>query len=332
MLALLLTLAIAAPADGPGGPVSVSVDSARKTVVVVYRVTESGAPDAHAGHTSEQAGHGQHVERLDRFSWPVAGWLRGARFEVRDPAGALLPQRLLHHINLLHFDRPQLVHAGVERLWAAGQESGPVMLPAGVGVPIQQGAALGMLIGYAPADLPAGSTITLHVTWMPENTVPRPVDMIPVSVTINQRTGATSAYGLPAGLSERSFEFTLPIAGRAIAAGGHLHDYGVELRLEEVAPGRVLFRIRATRDSLGRVEGVEQRLFGVWGAGKRLKAGVAYRLVAIYDNPTGAEIPAGAMATLAIGFVPDRMEDWPEVDPTEREMGRDLAQLSSLLR
>lgn len=332
MLALLLALATAAPGAGPAGQVSVSIDSARKTVVVVYRVPQPAMHDDHATHAPAHAGHAQHVERLDRFAWPVAGWIRGARVEVRDPAGAPLPHRLLHHVNLLNFERPQLVHAGVERLWGAGQESGPVMLPAGIGVPVRRGAELGMLVGFAPTDLPAGSTITLHITWTPANTVPRPVDMMPVSVSINQRTGVTSAYELPAGRSERTFEFTLPIAGRALGAGGHLHHYGVELRLEEAATGRVVVRVRAIRDSLGRVEGMEQRLLGVWGAGKRLKADMAYRLVASYDNPTGAAIPDGGMATLAIGFVPDRIERWPAVDPTEPEMGKDLAQLGTLPR
>ena len=330
MLALLLALAANFPGTA-AGQVTVAVDSSRHTVVVVYRVLEDAEHAGHDAHASPaHAGHAQHVERLDRFAWPVTGWIRGARVEVRDPDGALLPQRLLHHANLLHFDRPQLVHAGVERLWGAGQESGPIMLPAGIGVPVRAGAALGMLVGFSPTDLPAGSSITLHVTWTPANTVPRPVDMMPVSVSINHRTGVTSAYELPAGRSERAFEFTLPIGGRAVGAGGHLHDYGVELRLEEVATGRVVMRVRAERDSLGRVEGVEQRLFGVWGAGKRLKAGVAYRLVAVYDNRTGAAIADGGMATLAIGFLPDRMEDWPALDPAEPEMGRDLAQLATL--
>ena len=334
MLAMLLSAAVLAP-DSLRSSLQLEIDRSRHEVTVTWRIegiADHGEHAHHDGGATAVPGDHAHVEWMERFQWPVAGWIRGARVEVRDPRGALLSQRLLHHINLVHFERRRLIHPGAERLWGAGQESDPVMLPATVGVPVRLGAEMGVIIGFAPSDLPDGSTVTMIVRWTPPNTLPRPADLLPVSVSVNYRPGTHSAYDLPPGRSEASYEFVQPADGRLVAAGGHLHDYGEELRLEDVESGRVLFALRATRDSVGKVSRVEQRLFGVWGAGKRLVEGRRYRVIAVYRNPTSRRIVEGGMATLALGFVPDRIEDWPALDSAEPETRLDLAQLQALVR
>lgn len=52
--------------------------------------------------------------------------------------------------------------------------------------------------------------------------------------------------------SRKSFEFRQPIDGRLLAVGGHLHDYGVSLQLEDVRRRKTLVRITTTRDARGR--------------------------------------------------------------------------------
>ena len=336
MLAYLLCATVLAPDDSTRSSLQLEVDRSRHEVVVTWRIdgspADGGREHAHHAGAAGAAGEHAHIEWMERFQWPVAGWIRGARVEVRDPRGALLSQRLLHHINLVHFGRGRLVHPGAERLWGAGQESDPVMLPATVGVPVGLGADMGVIIGFAPSDLPPGSTVTMIVRWTPPNTMPRPADLLPVSISVNFRPGIPSAYDVPPGRSEASYEFVQPAGGRLVGAGGHLHDHGVELRLEVAESGRVIFALMAARDSLGKVIRVEQRLFGVWGAGKRLVAGRRYRVSAVYRNPTSSKIVDGGMATMALGFVPDRIADLPALDSEDPETRVDLARLESLER
>jgi hypothetical protein len=112
-----------------------------------------------------------------------------------------------------------------------------------------------------------------------------------------------------------------------LGIGGHLHDYGVRVRLEDAETGKVITVVEATRDSTGKVSKVSQRLFGVSGEGLKLKANHPYRVVGVYDNPTGKTLVRGAMAHMAGLFVPDDISDWPKIDTANAEYQRDMAAL-----
>lgn len=339
--ALLALSLILAPQQIPSGaalasPLTVRIDSAHHDVLLSYRVSVPAVTGDAAGHSHHASGavpptsHASgHVQRFVPFTWPVDGWLRGARVELADAAGHPLPQRLLHHINLLDLSRPQLIHAGLERLWAAGAETGPVTLPAGIGVPLRAGTAFGLAIAYDPRLLPEGSTVTVRARWMPSNMNPRPRDVFPVLIDVNYQVGRSASYDLGPGRSERSFEFDWPLDGHVLGVGGHLHDFGIELRLEDVEREAVVIRLTARRDSSGRLLGMPHALFGVSGAGKRLVAGRRYRLVAVYDNP-GPAIPDGAMGEVGMAFMPDDAAAWPVLVAGDQAIADDLAHLQAL--
>lgn len=333
-LVLAPVLLAAHPAAVDTLPLRVFVDSARHEVLIEYRVdaparaTAAVAEGEHADHDGHGGDHSGHSQRLLRFEWPIEGWLRGARVELEDAAGAPLPQERLHHVNLLNFDRRQLVHPAVERLYAAGQETKPVLLPATVGTPLRRGTQLGLLAAFAPDDLPPGSLVRLRLTWMPTTMTPRPVAVYPVLVDVGFRPGESPAYDLPPGRSVRELTFTMPLSGRVLAAGGHMHDYGERLTLEEVGGGEVLSLTARLADD-GRMQSIPLGIFGVTGRGRPLRAGREYRLRVEYDNRSGAPIAAGAMGELALLFAPDRPEAWPEVDPADPLIAADLEGLSA---
>lgn len=315
-------------------PLRVSVDSARYEVLIEYRVesvahaTPSVTEGEHGDHDRHGGDHSGHSQRLLRFDWPLDGWLRGARVELEGPDGSALPQERLHHVNLLNFDRRQLVHPAIERLYAAGQETRPVMFPATVGTPIRRGARLGLLAAFAPADLSAGSLIRVRLKWMPMSMTPRPVDVYPVLIDVGFRPGESPAYELPVGRSSRELTFTVPLSGRVLAVGGHMHDYGESLTLEEVGGGEV-FTLRAELEADGRLRAIPLRLFGVSGRGRALRPGREYRLRVVYDNRSGTPIKDGAMGEVALLFAPDRPDDWPHADPADPFIAADLEGLSA---
>src|SRR5690606_29253577 len=180
-----------------------------------------------------------------------------------------------------------------------------------------------------PADLPPGSTVRLHLLWTPRNTVPRPVDIYPLALDVNYLVGESAAYDLPPGRSERSFEFVMPIDGRMLGVGGHMHDYGESLSLVDLQNDRTVFELKAVKDSTGRVISIPREVYGVAGRGRKLKAGRRYRVTAVYDNPTGAMIPLGGMGEIGIGFTPDDFDEWPALDLTDPDIAGDLANLES---
>lgn len=321
----LFALALAQTAPTAASPIRVTTDSSQHEIIVEYLVTPHEAVEGHDHHGA----HVAHVQRMVRFPSPITGWFRSARLEMFDAAGSPISQRSLHHFNLLNMSRRQLVHGGVERMWAAGQETEAVELPAGVGMPVSSEMMLGIVVAYDPALLPPGSKVRLHLHWTPRNTTPRPVDIFPLPLDVNYAVGRSAAYDLPPGRSERSHEFVMPISGRMLGVGGHMHDYGVLLRLEEAASGKRIFELEAKTDSAGKLISIPREVYGVAGRGRKLEGGRRYRIVAVYDNPTGATIPLGGMGEVGIGFTPDDMDDWPPLDPTDPDVAGDLRHLAS---
>lgn len=322
---------------------TVEIDSSSHLVVVEYVVpadspavmqhhdgghqhasSESGA---HAGHGG---GHGAHTRHVSYFEWPVDGWIRGARVEVADENGAPLSQRLLHHVNVINFDRRQLLHPALERVYAAGQETRPVSLPATVGVPVRAGMNFALLAAFDPSTLQPGSRIRVIISWSPTNQVPRPLDVYPLLLDAGFRPGQTPAYDLPPGRSERTLEFVMPVSGRVLVAGGHLHDYGVELRLEDIDEAAAVFTLEAVTDSAGRMKSIPLAIPGAIGRGRHLEAGRHYRLTVVYHNPTNEVIPEGAMGEMALLFAPDDPDLALTVDRTRPEIIADVESLSEL--
>ncbi|HSE67890.1 MAG TPA: hypothetical protein VLB12_12965, partial [Gemmatimonadales bacterium] len=109
--------------------------------------------------------------------------------------------------------------------------------------------------------------------------------------------------------------------------GGHLHDYGTMVRLEDAENGKELAKVTATRDEKGNVLKVSRSLPGIKGAGIKLKANHPYRVIAYYDNPTAEVIKNGAMGHMSGLFAPDDMSKWPAIDLSNPTFQRDMASL-----
>jgi len=145
---------------------------------------------------------------------------------------------------------------------------------------------------------------------------------------VNLTVGGQNTFDVPPGKSIRAHEFTLPVGGRLLGVGGHMHDYGTRVWLEDVESGKVLTQVEAERDADGKLVKIGRKLFGVSGDGLRLKANRRYRVVGEYDNPTGETRVKGAMASMVGLFVPDDMARWPAIDPGDPTCRRDLASLA----
>lgn len=312
----------------PEPTVTVTVDSSRKELVITAGPFDLPNMPPMEDHGMMDLGM-SHDTPIQRFEWPIEGWFRGFEMSLTDADGNPVPRDVIHHMIMVNFSRRQLVYPASERLMGAGTETEDISVPKTIGVPMEPGMELGMYVAWhndSGKDL-HGVQLKIVMMWTPRNQVPQPVNSLPIYMDVNLTVGGSNTFDIPPGRSEKAFEFTLPVSGRLLGVGGHLHDYGVRVRLEDAESGKVITSVEATRDSAGRVMKVSRRLFGVSGAGLKLKANHRYRVVGEYDNPTGETLIKGAMAHMAGLFSPDDMSKWPKIDPSNPEYQRDLAAL-----
>ena len=319
--------------DLPGQAVGlrIDVDSARGAVLALagpFRLPPSSAGmqdrPSHV-HVQPSMAMGEAVPL--RFDWPVEGWMRGFELRIYDADGAELPSSFIHHFVVINFDRRDMVYPTVERLLGIGQETGDVVLPASIGVPLTQGQRMGMYaVWNNQLDHEIDVYLRLALRWTPATGRSNLRAVIPVSLDVNHTPGASSAYDIPSGRSTRSFDFQVPVDGRLLALSGHMHDFGIGVRLEDTSEGRQIAQIKAIRDEEGRVLRMEQkkRLGFLW-RGVELREGRSYRVVAEYDNPQADTLRMGAMGHLVAVIAPEDWRAWPRIDPTDPEYQTDVA-------
>jgi hypothetical protein len=304
----------------------VTVDSAHHTITLLegpFRVPEMDP--------SMSLDSPEHNTRMRRCAWPFDGWIRGFRIAVENRRGEPMQGRVLHHLIVVNFSRRALIYPMFERLMGAGGETANGSVPATAGIPMKRGMRLGMYVGWHnDADTALdGVYVRLTFLWTPRTADPTPISFLPAHFDVHEVVGVADSYDLPPGHSETSYEFRLPVGGHLLGMGGHLHEYGASVRLEDVERGRIVSELHALRDSSGQVLGVGRQLFGLLGPGKRLYANRTYRIVGVFDNPTGHTLVEGGMANMLGLFVPDDWRKLPAVDLSDPGLQRDLAMLES---
>jgi hypothetical protein len=265
------------------------------------------------------------------FTWPVEGWLRGFDSGVEDSLGHPLPKKLMHHMIGVNYSRRQAIYPAAERLFGAGAETADATIPATIGVPMKPGMDLGFYIMWhneSGADMD-GVYMTIALKYSPRNQNPRPIEVLPLYMDVNLTVGGSNTFDVPPGRSEKSHDFVFPLDGRLLGYGGHLHDYGVGVRLIDTQTGKVVAQVHSQRHKDGTIIGVSRSLPGVRGQGVRLHAGRTYRIIASYDNPTGRLLHNGAMAHITGIFAPDNPADWPRIDESDPQYQLDLASLEA---
>lgn len=329
---LLATLVLStAPLVMDDPKATVKVDSARHEVTITVGPFDVPSMAAGMKHADMEMMQG-HDTPLIRFEWPVDGWLRGYGVEVEDSNGTPVDRRVIHHLIGVNFDRRQLLYPAIERIFGIGRETEDMLVPASIGVPMSAGLRLGMYMAWqndSGKDL-NGIRIKVKLTYSPRNLNPRPTNALPLYMDVNLTVGAGNDFDLPPGPSEKGWEFTMPVDGHLLGYSGHLHDYGVGVRLEDVATGKVIARVTTTLAADGKITKISRSLPGVGGDGIRLRAGRKYRVVGSYNNPTRETLVKGAMAHITGIFAPDDYSKWPKIDLANESTQDDLADLSEM--
>ena len=328
LLPLLVIPVVAAAQQRPLPPVPpplhVQVDSTHHRVLITggpYRVPVS--PEM-AGMMMDMP-----ATPVQKFAFPLDGWLQGFRIDLFDDRGHELPHRLLHHLIVVNFSRRQFIYPALERLMGVAEESdtGDVRIPRTIGVPMRAGQDLGV---YAMWHNDSGPEIPVAywriVLFMAPHSYGR-LAVLPAYMDVNIQTNPEeNRFNVPPGHFEIGYEFNPPLSGHLLMVTGHIHDYGAVVRLVDVASGKSLVEVKSKRDSLGHVLSMPRKLLAIRGDGLYLRAGRRYRVVGVFDNPTRDTL-YGAMASMVGLFAPDHYREWPAVDPADPYYQRDLVDL-----
>jgi hypothetical protein len=303
LLAVALTASWAARADTqhhhhtqplPSGPTHVELRDDPDAGVLTVRLGPLSVP-AHTEHVTA---------RVPPITVPLDGWFVAYKPRVIDAKGATSPQRLLHHFNLINAGRPSVVcPRQPELVFGAGSELTEWPSLPEVGYRVTKG-------------------MPLHVVLMLTNPTDEPVSDAYVALDIQYRRSADaqlkavypawfmvtscgpSTYDLQPGRNVTASEFTVAYDGRLLGVGGHIHDYGREIRLDHVTRNENIATLQTALDSAGRLLSVPAVVFPQRQT-YRLKRGDVVKVTAVYDNPTGRLLPSAAMGFAVTYFLPD---------------------------
>ena len=332
MIPLLLLLSCAAPSAPPDtslhmAPVALRVDDHRHIITVTVGPFQVpvGTMDMRGMDMATMA---QSESLVARFQWPATRKFHSVELAVFDGHGGPLPRRLLHHTYMVNFDRRMLLYPLIERTFSFGEETSDLETPAMIGMPMTQGHHMGVIVMWNNETGRDIDSAYVRYTFRinPRHQWPAPTAVIPFLVDAHLVVAGFDTFSVAPGGRTVASHFMVPISGHLLAAGGHLHDHALQMRIEDERTGKVLVRVRARRDSTGHVLGVSRALPGIWGAGPHLKAGHPYRAVVVYDNPT-ADTLVGMMGLMGAVFVPDRHDHWPALDLNNPDTQADIRQI-----
>jgi hypothetical protein len=255
---------------------------------------------------------------------PVDGWLRGYTIELVDASGTAVTQRVLHHLNVIAPQKRELFSPIMLRIAAAGAETAPVRLPRPVAYRVHAGDSLlvSMMLHNPTEHAYAGVHLHVRMPYSAATWWRHPLSVVPFYLDVMPPAGSHS-FDLPPGHSEFYWEGHPAISGRIVGMSGHMHKYGVQLRLEDRTENRILWRAAPMIDSSGDITGMPTTMF-VHQLGLEMRSDHVYRLVAVYENPTGEPIADGGMGALGGVVWPTGSSAWPAVDPNNRDYQTDL--------
>jgi hypothetical protein len=316
-VAVVLWAGCAATSDAGREAVVVASDAYDAETGEVLLALDAVELPAHTGH------HSVDQPRARATAVPVSGWLHGYSVELVDAHGRPVPREVLHHVNILRADRRELFSTIMQRVGAAGAETDDVRLPRILGYPVEKGDSLIVIAEFhnpTPVSF-EGVQLRVRMPHTQPGDWPTPVRVYPFYIDVTP-PAAPHGFDLPPGRSEASWEGRPAVSGRILGMGGHLHTHAVELRLEDVTEGEVIWRTEPMLDAAGELVGMPQsRLW--WRLGLPVRADHVYRLTAVYDNPTGAALPEGGMGALGGIIVPSGEAIWPSVDRSDEVYAED---------
>lgn len=236
--------------------------------------------------------------------WRVSfdGWLRAYHPKLMGADGNAVPGTLLHHTAFWNQNRADFLCPNKdEHIFGAGSEMTDWAEVPGYGYRVQRDDQIRIeTMVYNPTPT-SYDKVYLQVTipYQDANS-----DAVPLKnaypAWMDVKSCGDSSYDVPPGKSDRAGVVTVKYDGVLLGVGGHLHDYGQKVVLQDVSRKETVATLEAKLDAKGHLESVPLKLFLDQG-GYKFAAGDVLKISATYNNPTGKLLREGAMG-IAVGY------------------------------
>jgi hypothetical protein len=234
------------------------------------------------------------------------GWLSAFHPRLVDDAGKPVPNKLLHHVAFWNTSRRDFLCPNKEEhVFGAGGEMNDWPTVPGFGYRVQPADRIRVSTMFANPTDTSYPKVYLEVReeYQLAQLGAAPLKSV-YPVWFDVMECRNSGYALAPGKNVTTGNFTLGYSGVLLGVGGHLHDYGQQLVLEDTTSGQVIATLDSKLDPAGRILSMPVDSFADRG-GYRLDKGEVVRVTATYNNPTGKRIPEGAMGIVVGYFLPD---------------------------
>jgi hypothetical protein len=278
-----------------GVKLDVKVDDAAHTVTL--RVGPMNLP-AHTSHMK--------MPQPPDLIWevPMDGWLLAYHPKLVDAGGSAVPGTVLHHVAFWNENRADFLCPNKEEhIFGAGSEMTDWAEVPGYGYRVEKGDKIRIeTMMYNPTAASYGKAYLEVVIPFQEPsedaTIAPRKNVYPAWMDV--KSCGNSSYDVPQGKSEKTGSVTVKYDGVLVGVGGHLHDYGTQIVLEDVTRKETVATLDAKSDAQGHLESVPVKLF-VQEGGYKFAKGDVLKVSATYENPTGKLLHEGAMG-IAVGY------------------------------
>jgi hypothetical protein len=236
---------------------------------------------------------------------PMTGWITAFRSRFVTQTGDQIEATFLHHILLNDRSRRHWPCPTKEALiFAAGAEMRDVSLPSGYGYPISEGFPMRarLMLQNQSALTSPPLYFELQVEYQPANMGRVEKNLYPIYLSAVTPCGL-EAYDLAPGLDSKKQEYAFPTDGRIVQLGGHLHEYGEKIVLENQTTGKDIIVLTQPPQANGHLSPLPLVNFDADQC--RIRATERLSVLSIYNNSSGKFLPLSAMGILYVGFIPD---------------------------
>lgn len=235
---------------------------------------------------------------------PIDGWLLSYSPKLVDANGNAVPGRVLHHTAFWNENRADFLCPNKEEhiFGAGGEMTNWAEIP-GFGYRVQMGDTIRVeTMIHNPTDT-SYENVFLEVTipYQEAGSGAKVKSVYPTWMDV--KSCGNSGYDLPAGKSEQTGTVAVRYSGVLLGVGGHMHDFGNRLVLEDATRKETVATLDAKVDERGELLSMPTVLFLGQG-GYKFAAGDVLKISATYDNTTGKLLRDGAMGIVVGYFVP----------------------------
>jgi hypothetical protein len=237
---------------------------------------------------------------------PLDGWLLAYHPKLVDAGGNTVPGTVLHHVAFWNENRADFLCPNKEEhIFGAGSELTDWAEIPGFGYRVQKGDKIRIeTMMYNPTATSYDKTyLEVVISFLKIGEADSGAAGVRRNVYptwIDVGSCGNSSYDVPAGKSEKTGSVTVKYDGVLLGVGGHLHDYGKQIVLQDASRKETVATLDAKSDAQGHLESVPVKLF-VQEGGYKFAAGDVLKISATYDNPTGKLLRDGAMG-IAVGY------------------------------